>query len=241
MKKSILPITLAAVLALSSTALASDFSDISGHWAEETIEKWADKDIISGYPDGTFLPDNTVTRAEFAKIITNAFDLENTNENTLTENPYDDVDEDAWYWQYVSCAASYIPVYPLPVTYESNIPYIDNHDDASNGFLPDTPVLRAHAAETLSEIKIERDSLEITMPTISEIQQDLLDTFADADFEELFGGMHGVPDNVSRMFEYAWLANELGIMEGDADGYFLPYGQLTRAELVTLVDRMIEE
>lgn len=38
-----------------------NFTDISGHWAENTINKWKEKGIISGYPDGTFKPDNTVT------------------------------------------------------------------------------------------------------------------------------------------------------------------------------------
>ena len=52
--------------------------------------------------------------------------------------------------------------------------------------------------------------------------------------------MHGtIPENVERMFEYTYLANKLGIMQGDADGYFRPYDSVTRAELITMLDRVI--
>ena len=52
--------------------------------------------------------------------------------------------------------------------------------------------------------------------------------------------MHGkVPKNVQRMFEYTWIANELGIMQGDTDGYFRPYDKVTRAELLTAIDRLM--
>lgn len=42
-----------------------------------------------------------------------------------------------------------------------------------------------------------------------------------------------------RMFEYTWLANELGIMEGNEEGYFLPYNNITRAEIITTIDRVL--
>ena len=48
----------------TTTQYTVNFSDINGHWAESTINKWKDKGIIAGYADGTFKPDNPVTRAE---------------------------------------------------------------------------------------------------------------------------------------------------------------------------------
>jgi methionine-rich copper-binding protein CopC len=51
------------------------FKDLSGHWAEDVVLKLAARGIISGYPDGTFRPDNNVTRAEFAKMLVVALDL----------------------------------------------------------------------------------------------------------------------------------------------------------------------
>ena len=42
-------------------------SDIAGNWAEPFIRALVEKDIIKGYPDGTFKPDRPVTRAEFCR------------------------------------------------------------------------------------------------------------------------------------------------------------------------------
>lgn len=235
-------VALSLLLAMIVTANASEsFSDIKGHWAESTIVKWQDKGIVSGYPDGTFKPDNPVTRAELAKILTTAFDLENTNENKLIENPYSDVDTSEWYWGYIQCANIYMPIYKLPVSYETNVPYAENEEMDKGGFLPNVDAIRMHVAEALVELKKERENINPELPDINAIQESLLKIFKDSDYEELFA-MHGsVPRNVRRMFEYTWLANELGIMKGDADGYFLPYNRVTRAELLTMIDRIIGE
>ncbi|MFC5471285.1 S-layer homology domain-containing protein [Cohnella suwonensis] len=48
------------------------FSDISGHWAESAINQAVSKGIVTGYTDGTFKPNRTVTRAEFAVMLMNA-------------------------------------------------------------------------------------------------------------------------------------------------------------------------
>ncbi|ANY65641.1 hypothetical protein BBD42_03560 [Paenibacillus sp. BIHB 4019] len=48
------------------------FSDINGHWAEEAIKQAVQGGIINGYPDGTFKPNHTVTRAEFVVMLMNA-------------------------------------------------------------------------------------------------------------------------------------------------------------------------
>ncbi|NLB53824.1 MAG: S-layer homology domain-containing protein, partial [Syntrophomonadaceae bacterium] len=49
--------------------------DISGHWAEEAIRSLVASGAINGYSDGTFKPDNTVTRAEFAQILVQAMGI----------------------------------------------------------------------------------------------------------------------------------------------------------------------
>lgn len=47
------------------------FSDISGSYAEQAINELADMGIVQGYEDGTFKPEQPVTRAEAAVIIRN--------------------------------------------------------------------------------------------------------------------------------------------------------------------------
>ena len=62
----------AAICARFSTRTvenSGNFSDISGHWAENEIERAAAFGWISGYPDGTFHPDARITRAEAMTMI----------------------------------------------------------------------------------------------------------------------------------------------------------------------------
>ncbi|GAA4838084.1 S-layer homology domain-containing protein [Algivirga pacifica] len=44
-------------------------ADVASHWAEQEINYMMDNGYISGYPDGSFRPDNTITRAEYASMI----------------------------------------------------------------------------------------------------------------------------------------------------------------------------
>jgi hypothetical protein len=53
----------------------SGFSDIAGHWAEAWIGALLSEAITGGYPDGTYRPENKVTRAEMAVFLVNAFSL----------------------------------------------------------------------------------------------------------------------------------------------------------------------
>ena len=57
------------------TPVKRSLKDITGHWAEANINKLANTGAIGGYPDGTFKPDNKITRAEFAATLVIAFKL----------------------------------------------------------------------------------------------------------------------------------------------------------------------
>ncbi|EFM12576.1 coagulation factor 5/8 type domain protein [Paenibacillus curdlanolyticus YK9] len=56
----------------TATTTPIAFSDLVGHWAEEQILLAAEKKLINGYPDGTFQPDRTITRAEFVVMLMHA-------------------------------------------------------------------------------------------------------------------------------------------------------------------------
>ena len=43
--------------------------DVTGHWAEKAIRKAINSEIMTGYPDGSFKPDNPVTRAELVTVL----------------------------------------------------------------------------------------------------------------------------------------------------------------------------
>lgn len=79
------------------------FSDIAKvqAWAGRQIQVVAAKGAIEGIGNGKFAPKNNVTRAEFAKMLVRALNLENS---TATEN-FSDVSSTAWYAPYVAVAA----------------------------------------------------------------------------------------------------------------------------------------
>lgn len=54
---------------------AARFSDTSGHWAESYIDALSSRGVINGFPDGSFRPNQPVTRAQFATIVTQGFQL----------------------------------------------------------------------------------------------------------------------------------------------------------------------
>lgn len=58
---------------LVNPAIPVNFNDISTHWARTNIEQLAARGAISGYPDGSFRPNASITRAEFATLLVKAF------------------------------------------------------------------------------------------------------------------------------------------------------------------------
>lgn len=57
---------------LVSSVFAMEFSDVSGHWAFEYIDRMVVNNVVSGYPDGTFRPNSFVKVNEFLKILVEA-------------------------------------------------------------------------------------------------------------------------------------------------------------------------
>lgn len=82
------------------------FSDMDTHWSKEYIETLSANGIIDGFDDGTFRPDNSVTRAELVKMIVEAFQL-----SGKTENSFSDVADKSWYADYVAVAHKNSVVY----------------------------------------------------------------------------------------------------------------------------------
>ena len=73
MKKFRLPGRLAA-LALAAglcvTGASASFTDTEDHWAADAIDRWSEGyGLITGYEDGSFRPDNSITRGAFAGIM----------------------------------------------------------------------------------------------------------------------------------------------------------------------------
>lgn len=77
------------------------FSDVKpSHWANEAVEALSEKNVVAGYEDNTFKPNNEITREEFVKLIVSALNIDTTSE----DSGFADVDATAWYAPYVNAA-----------------------------------------------------------------------------------------------------------------------------------------
>lgn len=71
---------ISAVNAADNTSAASNDSsvkgsDVVGHWAEQDFATWFNKHLLNGYADGTFKPDQAITRAEFVVLLDRVFNF----------------------------------------------------------------------------------------------------------------------------------------------------------------------
>lgn len=83
---------------IPSQPVAPSFVDVAhNHWCAVPISELCKLNIINGFDDGTFKPDNNVTRAEFVKLIITALKL------TLSDGtqPFNDVQNGSWYEKHV--------------------------------------------------------------------------------------------------------------------------------------------
>ena len=69
----------------TSVGYSSVFSDIGGHWAQKYIEQWASNGIFGGMGNGTFSPNTNLTRAQFASVLNQLFDLQTVSEENIDD------------------------------------------------------------------------------------------------------------------------------------------------------------
>ncbi len=86
-------------VAMAPSAFAKDFKDTTKHWAKTYISTMSDQNIITGYDDGTFKPDSTITNAEFLTMLVKSY-------NTLSSDygmPSTTVPHE-WHYPYITKA-----------------------------------------------------------------------------------------------------------------------------------------
>lgn len=111
------------------------FKDVpTSHWAFEYIEEMVNRNVLDGYPDGKFYPDNIVTRAEFAKIMTVAAGLV-IDKHTSS---YYDVNDSDWCCPYIESARYYLSGYVI---------------NGKSYYIPDGNALREDIAVALVKLK----------------------------------------------------------------------------------------
>ena len=105
--------------------------DIKGHWAYDSIKQFIEKGYINGYEDKTFKPNNSITRAEFVRIVNKVFNFtEQGKEN------FKDIEIGAWYYADICIGV--------------NAGYINGYEDGT--FRPNEAITREEAASIISTI-----------------------------------------------------------------------------------------
>ena len=83
------------------------FSDIAGHWAQDYINEAANAGIVDGYPDGTFRPQQYITRAEAMTMVNRTIDRHPDADHLLDDMiVWPDNPETAWYYEQVQEATN---------------------------------------------------------------------------------------------------------------------------------------
>lgn len=104
MKKKVLSLLVSLVMLigmLPTTAMAADFHDTDGNWAEEAIDRWSDYGVIGGN-NGYFNPSGALTRAHMAAVLARLLKLPEAD-----SYGFKDVAEDSVFAPYInSCAAA---------------------------------------------------------------------------------------------------------------------------------------
>lgn len=192
--KKILSLFIACVILVSTVSVsAASFSDITGHWAHDAIVKWGNSGVINGY-DGKFSPNDELTRAQMATILSNLLVL-----NKTTDNIYKDINESDWFYESIlKCTAS-------------GIMYGDG-ENAS----PNAQITREAAMVMLCRaLKIDEET---------NLNRQFNDS---ADISSWAVG-----------YVYALINN--GYVNGKGDNTLLPKANITRAEVVTILNNIID-
>ena len=195
-RKQIAAALLALAVTVGSLALPAKaaFTDTTGHWAETAITKWSEEySIIGGYDDGTFRPDNSITRGAFAGILDRFLKFQTAS----PAGTFSDLDGNYWEDAILKLHASGV--------------YLGNNGAALAG---DT-ITRQQAVTMIGR------AFDITgeTTTVHYLDADQVSSYA---------------------LPYLAEMSARGYITDSSDGYFRPTDAITRAEIVTILDNMIE-
>ncbi len=198
------------------------FRDIDKHWAKEFIEYSASLNLMSGMGNGVFAPDGIASRAECAKVVTVILNKYNEKSDNSV---FSDVDRNDWFYSYISSS------------YDERI-MIGNADGT---FLPHKSVTREELALIFSRIltryyslnEIEAAGKKSNGKNSYTDYQSKKDTF-ELPFTDV-GIISGyASDGVATVVNY-------GIMTGRPGNVFDPKGKTTRAELATMLCKLMSK
>lgn len=106
MKRRFVAVLLSLCLILAFipvSAMAVEFDDAQGHWAEAAIDRWSDAGVVSGVGNNDFDPEGEMNRAQAASVFSELLQI--TDEADISG--FTDIPEDAWYAGHIAkCVAA---------------------------------------------------------------------------------------------------------------------------------------
>ncbi len=208
---------IALALELTEGESAVSFSDVAeGKWYTSYITLCASNNIISGYENGTFQPEKSVTRAEFATMVARALSLTSTGNACFK----DDDGTGNWAW-----ASTYIYA-----CYENGI--ISGFTDGT--FLPASTITRAQAARMIAVAAGYAEPTTATQGQLNALEdaQNLLEEY-NISYTQMVDVLTVEYDYSTTEAIYAaincgadWNAEALDAALGLLEGYYLSYDVL---------------
>ena len=94
---------------VSEDSIRDHFSDIAGSWARDSINLAADHGLVNGFPDGTFRPDQRITRAEVIVMVNRILGRSASASTVLRGyKTFEDVHPGAWYyWDVIEASTAH--------------------------------------------------------------------------------------------------------------------------------------
>lgn len=215
MKKSICGITLAAmVFAAGFNALA--FSDMEGDsysWASTAVEEMSKLNIIQGYEDGTFKPGRQVSKEESLILMARicGYSEESSAEYIkLAEKEYETALED------------------FTTPYKSGIAYL-----LYRGVLEEKDAA-TYASKAAANTPLKRYEAAVLLTKLMNANEEAKNA---EKFDMKFDDIKDIPNAAKGYVDYV-CKNE--IMNGMGDNLFVPEGDVTRAQMATLLYRVMK-
>ena len=228
--KKIVAVILTVAAISSSAAYAADFTDIKGHWAEQTINALAEKGVVNGVTQTAFRPEGTVTRAEFLKMAMEASSIKPVD--FRMGECLDAVAKD-WFGGYLQSALDK-GLIPSNMISNYSVDVVSKVDESGNvvskaiyngAFLGNLPITREEMA-SVAQITYQ---YSLNANTMNSMNAAIELEFADKDLISAWA----VP-NVK-------LACAQGFIEGMDNGMFAPKSTATRAQAATIISRILEK
>ncbi|WP_409344581.1 S-layer homology domain-containing protein [Paenibacillus sp. MBLB4367] len=248
MKKAIIALLTAVTLVAATPVMAaSKFSDVKEtNWAAPSIDFMVNKKVLSGYEDGTFKPENPVTKAELAHMYRALFPT--AGSRATEELPFVDI---KGHWASEDFSVLFSEDYWSFADYfdENEQPYLAPEKELTRWDVMMMIGLLTKELDLTSDnngiVVVGADEVLTTIAQYKDIKISPMVSFEDSSFYSpeiltyTFEGDEttyaGDVENIKAILLYSIIKS--GIMVG-ADGNFRPKDKVTRAEAVTILHRV---